>query len=149
MHGLIGRVGSRSRLFFLLLVTIRTMQVLVGCQSVRYLVENGGSMKDVHFVAFCRLLNIPYDPLDRYIWDFLWLAVLFTSSWFGWKVRNRVSRQIYLPLNTLFESFSMREGLIIWWVIWNFKHFFTSTLITWGFFPKISSGFRGLREKLR
>lgn len=83
MHGLIGRVGSRSKLFFLLLVTIRTMQVLVGCQSVRYLVENGGSMKDVHFVAFCRLLNIPYDPLDRYIWDFLWLAVLFTSSWFS------------------------------------------------------------------
>ena len=69
MHGLIGLVGSRSRLFFLLLLTIRTMQVLVGCQSVRYLVENAGSMKDVHFVAFCRLLNIPYDPLDRYIWD--------------------------------------------------------------------------------
>ena len=54
MHGLIGLVGSRSRLFFLLLLTIRTMQVLVGCQSVRYLVENAGSMKDVHFVAFCR-----------------------------------------------------------------------------------------------
>ena len=49
MHGLIGLVGSRSRLFFLLLLTIRAMQVLVGCKSVRYLVENAGSMKDVHF----------------------------------------------------------------------------------------------------
>ena len=56
---LIGLVGARSRLFFLLLLTIRTMQVLVGCPSVRFLVENAGSMKDVHFVAFCKLLGLP------------------------------------------------------------------------------------------
>ena len=62
--------GARSRLFFLLLLTIRTMQVLVGCPSVRFLVENAGSMKDVHFVAFCKFLGLPYEkPFDQYTWD--------------------------------------------------------------------------------
>jgi len=46
------------------------MQVLVGCPSVRFLVENAGSMKDVHFVAFCKLLGLPYEkPFDQYTWD--------------------------------------------------------------------------------
>ena len=70
LHGLLGLVGARSRLFFLLLLTICTMQVLVGCQSVLYLFENAGSMKDVHFGAFCKLLNLPYClPFDQYCWD--------------------------------------------------------------------------------
>ena len=70
LHVLLGLVGARSRLFFLLLLTIRTMQVLVGCASVRFLVENAGSMKDVHFVAFCKLLGLPYEkPFDQYTWD--------------------------------------------------------------------------------
>ena len=47
-----------------------TMQVLVGCPSVRFLVENAGSMKDVHFVAFCKLLGLPCEqPFDQYTWD--------------------------------------------------------------------------------
>lgn len=69
LHGLLGLVGERSRLFFILLLTIRTMQVLCGSQAIRYLVENAGSMRDVHFVAFCKLLNLPYEPFHRYIWD--------------------------------------------------------------------------------
>ena len=39
LHGLLGLVGARSRLFFLLLLTIRTIQILVGISSVRFLVE--------------------------------------------------------------------------------------------------------------
>ena len=70
LHGLLGLVGARSRLFFLLLLTIRTMQILVGCSSVRFLVEIAGSMKDVHFVAFCKLLGLLYEePFDQYTWD--------------------------------------------------------------------------------
>ena len=68
-QGLLGLVGSQSRLFFVLLCTIRTMQVLVGTAAVRFLVENAGSMKPVHYVAFCRLLGLPHDPSDQYIWD--------------------------------------------------------------------------------
>ena len=68
-QGLLGLVGSESRLFFVLLCTIRTMQVLVGAAAVRFLVENAGSMKPVHYVAFCRLLGLPHDPPDQYIWD--------------------------------------------------------------------------------
>ena len=68
-QGLLGLVGSQSRLFFVLLCTIRTMQVLVGTAAVRFLVENAGSMKPVHYVAFCRLLGLPHDPPNRYIWD--------------------------------------------------------------------------------
>ena len=45
------------------------MQVLAGTAAVRFLVENAGSMKPVHYVAFCRLLGLPHDPPDRYIWD--------------------------------------------------------------------------------
>ena len=70
LHGLLGLVGARSRLFFLLLLTIRTIQILVGTSSVRFLVENAGSMKDVHFVAFCKLLGLPFEePFDQYTWD--------------------------------------------------------------------------------
>ena len=35
LHGLLGLVGARSRLFFLLLLTIRTMQILAGASSVQ------------------------------------------------------------------------------------------------------------------
>ena len=70
LHGLLGLVGARSRLFFLLLLTIRTIQILVGISSVRSLVENAGCMKDVHFVAFCKLLGLPFEePFDQYTWD--------------------------------------------------------------------------------
>ena len=68
-QGLLGLVGSQSRLFFVLLCVIRTMQVLVGSNFVRFLVENAGSMKPVHFVAFCKLLGLPHNPMNQYIWD--------------------------------------------------------------------------------
>ena len=68
-QGLLGLVASQSRLFFVLLCTIRTMQVLVGTSAVRFLVENAGSMKPVHYVAFCRLLGLPREPPGQYIWD--------------------------------------------------------------------------------
>ncbi len=68
-QGLLGVVGSQSRLFFVLLCTIRTMQVLVGPKSIRYLVENAGSMKLVHYVACCKLLGLPYEPHQKYIWE--------------------------------------------------------------------------------
>ena len=68
-QGLLGLVGSQSGLFFVLLCTIRTMQVLVGTEAVRFLVENAGSMKPVHYVAFCRLLGLTHKPPDQYIWD--------------------------------------------------------------------------------
>ena len=68
-QGLLGLVGSQSRLFFVLLCTIRTMQILVGPQFTRYLVENAGSMKLVHCVVCCKLLGLPHEPLQRYIWE--------------------------------------------------------------------------------
>ena len=68
-QGLLGLVGSQSRLFFVLLCVIRSMQVLVGPDLVRFLVENAGSMKPVHFVAFCKLLGLPHILRNQYIWD--------------------------------------------------------------------------------
>ena len=64
-QGLLGLVGSQSRLFFVLLCVIRAMQVLVGPNFVRFLVENAGSMKPVHFVAFCKLLGLPHNPMNQ------------------------------------------------------------------------------------
>ena len=66
-QGLLGLVGSQSRLFFVLLRTIRTMQVLVGTCAVRFLVENAGSMKPVHYVAsadFLACLMIHRDSMS-------------------------------------------------------------------------------------
>ena len=68
-QGLLGLVGSQSRLFFFLLCVIRSMQVLVGPDLVRFLVENAGSMKPVHVVAFCKLLGLPHTLRNQYIWD--------------------------------------------------------------------------------
>ena len=51
--------------------TSRMLEVLVGCQSICYLVENAGSVRDV---AFYRLLNIPYDLLDTFE---TWSSTLF------------------------------------------------------------------------
>lgn len=57
------------------------MQVLVGCSSVRFLVENAGSMKDVHFVAFCKLLGLPYEqPFDQYTWDLAKFTCFITGK---------------------------------------------------------------------
>ena len=68
-HGLLGLTGPHSILFFPLQRTICLMQQLAGLNRVRYLAENAVSMEEMHFDAFCRLLNL--DPKDRkrYSWD--------------------------------------------------------------------------------
>ena len=68
-RGLLGLVGKNSRLFFTLLGVIRAMQDLATPRNVRYLVENAGSMADLHYQAFCTLLGIPSEPKSAYLWD--------------------------------------------------------------------------------
>ena len=70
-QGILGLVGAQSRLFFVLLCVIRTMQVLVGIAFIRFLVENAGSMKVYHLRAFCKLLGLDNKDLEGYIWDLL------------------------------------------------------------------------------
>ena len=67
--GLLGLVGKNSRLFFILLGTIRAMQELAQVQSVQYLIENAGSMMDLHYHAFCELLGLAPQPKSRFLWD--------------------------------------------------------------------------------
>ena len=68
-RGLLGLVGKNSRLFFTLLGVIRAMQDLVSKKNVRFLVENAGSMADLHYQAFCTLLGLPPEPGSNYVWD--------------------------------------------------------------------------------
>ena len=68
-RGVLGLVGKNSRLFFTLLGVIRAMQDLVSKRNVRFLVENAGSMIDLHYQAFCTLLGIPPEPRSNYVWD--------------------------------------------------------------------------------
>ena len=59
MKGVLGLTGMSSRLFFILLCVIYTVQVEVGPAAVRFLVENAGSMQKMHLEAFCKLLSLP------------------------------------------------------------------------------------------
>ena len=68
-RGLLGLIGPSSRLFFVLLCVISSMQRLVGPTAVRFLVENAASMLQIHLDAFCQLLRIPVDYHGRYVWD--------------------------------------------------------------------------------
>ena len=68
-RGLLGLIGPSSRLFFVLLCVISSMQRLVGPAAVRYLVENAASMLQIHLDAFCQLLRIPAVHHGRYVWD--------------------------------------------------------------------------------
>ena len=61
--------GLAIQVFFTLLGVIRAMQDLVTPGNVRFLVENAGSMVDLHYQAFCTLLGIPSDPKNAYLWD--------------------------------------------------------------------------------
>ena len=70
-QGMLGLVGAQSRLFFVLLCVIRTMQMLVGIPFIRFLVENAGSMKVYHLRAFCKLLGLDSKDTDGFIWDLL------------------------------------------------------------------------------
>ena len=45
------------------------MQRLAGTNAVRYLVENAASMLHIHLEAFCRLLGLPVEKKDKYVWD--------------------------------------------------------------------------------
>ena len=69
LRGLLGLIGPSSRLFFVLLCVISSMQRLVGPAAVRYLVENAASMLQIHMDAFCQLLRLPVDHHGRYVWD--------------------------------------------------------------------------------
>ena len=64
-----GWYAKNSRLFFILLGAIRAMQELVQVKNVRYLVENAGSMVDLHYQAFCDLLGLTPQPKSRFLWD--------------------------------------------------------------------------------
>ena len=44
------------------------MQDLATTSNVRFLVENAGSMADLHYQAFCTLLGIPSEPKSAYLW---------------------------------------------------------------------------------
>ena len=68
-RGLFGLISPSSRLFFVLLCVISSMQRLVGPAAVRYLVENAASMLQIHLDAFCQLLRLPADHHGRYVWD--------------------------------------------------------------------------------
>ena len=69
MKGVLGLTGTSSRLFFILLCVIHTVQIAVGPTAVRFLVENAGSMQKIHLEAFCKLLSLPLRQDREYIWD--------------------------------------------------------------------------------
>ena len=78
--GLLGLAGPSSRLFFIFLRIIFTVQQLCGPQAVRFLAENAASMLDIHYRAFCKLLNIDPEPPDKYLWN---------PSNFGYQITRR------------------------------------------------------------
>ena len=78
--GLLGLAGPCSRLFFVFLCIIFTVQQLCGPQAVRFLAENAASMLEMHYRAFCKLLNIDPMPPDKYLWN---------PSNFGYQVTRR------------------------------------------------------------
>ena len=78
--GLLGLAGPCSRLFFVFLCIIFTVQQLCGPQAVRFLAENAASMLEMHYRAFCRLLNIDPTPSDKYLWN---------PSDFGYQITRR------------------------------------------------------------
>ena len=78
--GLLGLAGPCSRLFFVFLCIIFTVQQLCGPQAVRFLAENAASMLEMHYRAFCKLLNIDPTPPDKYLWN---------PSDFGYQITRR------------------------------------------------------------
>ena len=78
--GLLGLAGPCSRLFFVFLCIIFTVQQLCGPQAVRFLAENAASMLEMHYRAFCKLLNIDPMPPDKYLWN---------PSDFGYQITRR------------------------------------------------------------
>ena len=68
-RGIIGLVGKSSRLFFTLLGVIRAVQEISEVGRVRYLIENAGSMNELHFQAFCDLLGLCHRPKAQYLWE--------------------------------------------------------------------------------
>ena len=78
--GLLGLAGPCSRLFFVFLCIIFTVQQLCGPSAVRFVAENAASMLEMHYKAFCRLLNIDLTPSDKYLWN---------PSDFGYQITRR------------------------------------------------------------
>ena len=67
--GLLGLTGQCSRLFFVLLCVIYSMQILVGATATRFFVENAGSLQIIHLEAFCKLLGLPLNNPGDHLWD--------------------------------------------------------------------------------
>ena len=78
--GLLGLAGPCSRLFFVFLCIIFTVQQLCSPSAVRFVAENAASMLEMHYKAFCRLLNIDLTPSDKYLWNL---------SDFGYQITRR------------------------------------------------------------
>ena len=78
--GLLGLAGPCSRLFFVFVCIIFTVQQLCGPQAVRFLAENAASMLEMHYSAFCRLLSIDPTLPDKYLWN---------PSDFGYQITRR------------------------------------------------------------
>ena len=91
--GLLGLAGPCSRLFFVFLCIIFTVQQLCGPQAVRFLAENAASMLEMHYKAFCRLLNIDVMPPDKYLWN---------PSYMGYQITRR---------RNFFRNFDDVEGI--------------------------------------
>ena len=54
----LGKQDLAADYFFVFLCILFTVQQLCGPQAVRFLAENAASMLEMHYRAFCRLLNI-------------------------------------------------------------------------------------------
>ena len=78
--GLLDLAGPCSRLFFVFVCIIFTVQQLCGPQAVRFLAENAASMLEMHYSAFCRLLSIDPTLPDKYLWN---------PSDFGYQITRR------------------------------------------------------------
>ena len=77
-------------------------------QAVRFLAENAASMLEMHYKAFCRLLNIDLTPPDKYLWN---------PSDMGYQITRR---------RNFFRNFDDVEGVPL---LHCFLDFFCSTLL--------------------
>lgn len=57
-NGVLGLAGDRSSLFYYVHTLLWLLVDAVGRESVRFIVENAGSMKDIQFVAISRALGL-------------------------------------------------------------------------------------------
>ena len=110
--GLLGLAGPCSRLFFVFLCIIFTVQQLCGPQAVRFLAENAASMLEMHYRAFCRLLIFgdQFGPLLRQDGEVIPLAPLL-------RTRDTLPNGIIRASWTLYQPHAL-----VWnYAFWNSK----------------------------